>query len=399
VTAPTTSIVILVRNELDCTRACVESIARCTPEPHELVFVDNGSSDGTAEYLAGLEGAVVLTNDENLGFGAGCNQGIAASTGERILLLNNDVVVTDGWLRALHDALDSAPDIGIAGPRTNNVAGDQRVEEVGYDVDTLEGLDEWAARWCARHAGQRTTRSRLVGFCMLLERAVVERIGGFDLRYGLGNFEDDDVCLRAGVAGFGCVVAHDSFIHHVGSRTFRAEGIDYDATMAANLRAFAAAWRLRDDEFDGSGYQPAGVLARTEFDPERHRAPLFARPDDGSSIAVEGLRATVVGVACERFDPDGTLELLRAAFRRWSDADDVSLLVRIDPRDTRSAHLLDDAADEVGGASLPDVVVVAASDEADGALLRRCDAVLVAGRFAAARRFNAARAGVAVFDA
>ncbi len=105
---PTTSIVILTRNQLEYTKLCVEGIARTTPEPHELVFVDNASTDGTLEYLRSIEGAVVIDNDANLGFGGACNQGMAVASGDRILLLNNDVVPTAGWLAALHDALDSS---------------------------------------------------------------------------------------------------------------------------------------------------------------------------------------------------------------------------------------------------------------------------------------------------
>jgi len=398
VSRPTTSIVLLVRNQLDCTRACVESIRRCTPEPYELVFVDNGSTDGTAEWLRTLDDAFVVTNEENLGFGAGCNQGIAASTGERILLLNNDVVVTEGWLGALHDALDSGEDVGLAGPRTDNIAGSQRVEEVGYDRDTLEGLDSWAARWCVDHAGQRTDTNRLVGFCILLERAVVERIGGFDLRYGLGNFEDDDLCLRARVAGFRCVVAHDSFMHHVGSRTFAGEGIDHGATMAENLERFAAAWRMRPEEFDGASYQAGAIVARTDFDPARHFAPPVAGTTDDAKIALDGARSTVVAVGCERFDPDGTRTMLETALRRWGPGDDVTVLVRIDPRDRTSSPLLEAVADEVGEDALPDVVVAIHEDGDDDALLACCDLLVTAGRFAWTRRLLAARAGVEVVD-
>src|SRR5688572_20867582 len=116
---PLTSIVILTRNELEYTQRCVASIVARTEEPYALIFVDNGSTDGTVEYLRSLDGAVVVVNDANLGFGAGCNQGIARSRGERILLLNNDTVVTDGWLAAMHDALDADPAVGVAGPRSN----------------------------------------------------------------------------------------------------------------------------------------------------------------------------------------------------------------------------------------------------------------------------------------
>lgn len=385
--APLTSIVILTRNELALTRACVDSIQRHTPEPYEFVFVDNASTDGTLEYLHGVEGATVIDNDANLGFGGGCNQGIAASRGERILLLNNDVVVTSGWLAALHRGLDADPKAGLTGPRSNRVADVQQVDDVGYDVETLEGLDDWADRWVREHAGETTAIARLVGFCMLVERAVIDRIGGFDLRYGLGNFEDDDFCLRAGVAGFECHVVHDSWVHHHGSRTFQAEGIDYGATMRENFERFVQAWRMTSQDIDPAtgAYFPRAVLDRTVYEASRHYAPLVGVPAGESRIELGAAREHVVAVCCDRLDTESTSRVLEGALRAWSDRDDVTLAIRIDPRDVTSMPALEAAADVVGDARLPDIAIIPARDEHDGALLRLADCVVVDGRFGSAR--------------
>lgn len=382
--APLTSIVILTRNELEVTCACVESIRRHTPEPHELVFVDNGSTDGTVEYLRSLEGAVVIENGRNLGFGGGCNQGIAASLGERVLLLNNDVVVTRDWLGALHRALDADPSVGLVGPRSNRVAGIQQVDDVDYDIETLEGLDEWAADWCARHRGTITDFPRLVGFCILVKREVLDRIGGFDLRFGLGNFEDDDFCLRAGVAGWTCHVVHDSWVHHVGSRTFRSEGIDYRASLAENLERFIATWRMQDDEIDArtGAYRTDRILS-TRYDASRHLVPVIGEPDDRTSIDLQGSRGTVLAVLCDAVDPAGTRAALDAALTAFGPGDDVTVAVRIAPNDVTSMAALDAAADAVGDADLPDIALV--SIEQDLPVLRACDAVLVTGRLERAR--------------
>ncbi len=396
---PLTSIVILTRNQLACTKQCVDGIARCTPEPHELVFVDNGSTDGTLEYLRSIPGAVVIDNDRNIGFGAGCNMGIAASLGERILLLNNDVVPTAGWLGALHDALDADPTTMLVGPRTNRIAGDQRVDGVGYDQETLDGLGEWSADWCASRCGERTPIMRLVGFCILMERAVVEHIGGFDLRYDIGNFEDDDLCLRAGVAGMRCVVAQDSFVHHFGSRTFSGEQLDQSAHMVANYRRFIDAWGLELADVDPKTFSyPAGkILAQTAWDDARHFAPLLGERDSGERVDVAGARSRIAAVCCDRWDPDGTRVALETALSSWGPRDDVTVLVRVDPRDTVSEALLEQTADERERvAGLPDVMVVQARETDDRLALRAVDEVVVAGRGAWARAQLAQRMGVTV---
>ncbi|MCB0878089.1 MAG: glycosyltransferase family 2 protein [Thermoleophilia bacterium] len=398
---PSTSFVILTRNQLDYTRRCVEGIQRHTPEPHELVFVDNASTDGTLEYLRSIPDAIVIDNDENHGFGGGCNQGMAASTGDRILLLNNDVVPTHGWLGALHDAIDADPHVSLAGPRTNRIAGTQQVDDVGYDQESLAGLDEWAQEWTTARRGRRTPILRLVGFCILMERAVVDRIGGFDLRYEIGNFEDDDLCLRAGVAGFGCSVAEDSFIHHFGSRTFAGENIDFTSRMAENYRRFMDAWGMTSADLDPEtlAYPVQRLVTQTSFDRDRHFAPLVGVPDLGARVAIDGARDSVCVVCCDRIDPAGTRDALDEAFDAHAGREDVTVVVRIDPRDRSSMQLLEQSADAHDAAGLPDVVVVQARDDDDRPVLRVADEVVVAGRQAWARSLLARRMGVAVRSA
>ncbi len=282
----------------------------------------------------------------------------------------------------------------MAGPRSNRIAGVQQVDGVAYDEETLDGLDAWAARWCDAHRGERTPTLRLVGFCILMERSVLERIGGFDLRFEVGNFEDDDLCLRAAVAGFGAVVAEDSFIHHFGSRTFAGERIDYAARMQANFARFAQSWGMAGDELDvSSGSYPAGQLvARTAYDASRHFAPLVGVDRSSDRIDVPQVRSRVSVVCCDRIDPDGTRAALDAAFAAYGPDDDVTVLVRLDPRDSTSPALLEAAADDRERvAGLPDVVVVQARDEDDRPVLHAADEVIVAGRAARARSLLARR--------
>ena len=204
----TTSIVIVTHNQLDYTRQCVDSVRRLTDEPHELIFVDNGSTDATLDYLRTVPGAKVIANRENRGFAAAVNQGIAAGAGAQFLLLNNDTLVTTGWLRRLLGALHSDPRVGLAGPCANCVSGEQQID-VRYD-DDLAGLDGFAWEWGKAHDRIREDTSRLVGFCLLIRRAVEEAIGVFDERFGIGCFEDDDYVLRAVNAGWRAVIARDA---------------------------------------------------------------------------------------------------------------------------------------------------------------------------------------------
>src|ERR1700677_4066136 len=101
-----TSIIIPCWNQIEFTQQCLASLKEHTRPAWELIVIDNGSTDGTAAYLAGVRDmasvpVTVVTNTTNLGFPAAINQGLRLARGEYLVLLNNDVVVTDAWLDQL----------------------------------------------------------------------------------------------------------------------------------------------------------------------------------------------------------------------------------------------------------------------------------------------------------
>ncbi len=237
--------------------------------PWELIVIDNGSTDGTGIYLAGVQDVVpvpvtVVSNAQNLGFPAAVNQGLKAARGEYLVLLNNDAVVTDGWLNQLTALAEMDSDLttkhtkdtkwekgrgdrdgmgmGLVGPMSNYASPPQLVENVPYA--NLEEMHAFARRWREEHRGQWFTADKLSGFCLLMKRVVYEAIGGLDEQFGLGLFDDDDLAERARSAGFELTVAHDLFIHHFGSRTFQGNGIDTERLLQENSDKFAHKWGL-----------------------------------------------------------------------------------------------------------------------------------------------------------
>jgi glycosyltransferase involved in cell wall biosynthesis len=112
----TTSIIIPCWNQLEFTRQCIASVLRHTRGMWELIIIDNGSTDATAGYLANLRDAAplpvtLISNSKNLGFPAAINQGLGCARGEYLVLLNNDVVVTEGWLEQLIALVSIAPPV------------------------------------------------------------------------------------------------------------------------------------------------------------------------------------------------------------------------------------------------------------------------------------------------
>ena len=244
-TTPVT-IVIPAHNQLDCCRQCIESILAHTEYPHTLVLVDNGSTDGVAEYFDSIAGAVVVHNNENLGFPAGVNSGLDRADGH-VLLLNSDTIVPEKWLTRLVAVLESAPRIGLVGPMSNTVSGPQLIADLEFS--TMDQINAFAEERARAHCGQLVEAERIVGFCMLIRDTAFEAVGKLDESFGIGNFEDDDYCLRVRKAGFRVCIAADCFVFHYGSRTFSALGFDRDtfnALLAENATTFNRKWGTDD---------------------------------------------------------------------------------------------------------------------------------------------------------
>ncbi len=267
-----TSIVILTLGELELTRACIGSIAEHTPEPYELILVDNGSQDGTPAYLEELaqsrDDATVVLNLENRGFAGGCNQGLALARGDAVLFLNNDTQATPGWLGTLRRVLEEDPEAGLVGPMSNHVSGGQLAPDVTYP----DGIARFASAWAERRRGQVTEVTRLVGFCLLARRTALDLVGGYDERFASGNFEDDDLCLRVRAAGYRAYIAHEAYVHHEGSRTFAGQKIDYAQVMLRNWAVFKQLWQLPEGAPLEQGY---------EIDAERRTTRYVALPNPG----------------------------------------------------------------------------------------------------------------------
>jgi len=268
------SIVILTINQLNHTKECVESIQRRTPELHEIIFVDNGSTDGTVKWLRQQvkehANYRLIENEKNLGFAKGCNQGMAEARGAYLLLLNNDVVVTAGWLNGLRESLDRDPVAGIVGPLTNNISGIQKDPNASYK--DMQAMQAYADAFRARNRHRRIPLTRIVGFCMLFRRDLFETIGGLDEQFGSGNFEDDDFCLRARLAGFRNHIAGDVFIHHYGSRSFIGNKIDYRSTLTGNRKLFSQKWSgIPSDSITGKTLIVTSVLDNAQELADRGR--------------------------------------------------------------------------------------------------------------------------------
>lgn len=210
------SVIILTYNGQDMTRECIESVLETqTEEQFEIIIVDNGSDVPFKPPFSGFVETNLIRNEENEGFPVGVNQGIRASRGDTIVLLNDDTVVTPGWMDRMAQWLR---DFDIVGPCTNYVRGVQSATIRSYT--SLAELEDAAKEWTNYYAGASVDVNFVVGFCMMFQRELYDEIGDFDERLWPCSGEEIDFCLRARKAGYKIGVAYDVYIHHYGSQTF-----------------------------------------------------------------------------------------------------------------------------------------------------------------------------------
>jgi GT2 family glycosyltransferase len=209
--APRASVVIIAHNRRDVTVPCLEHLARNTP-PFELVFVDNGSTDGTADYVASVfPDAKLIRNDRNLGVPVARNQGLEATTCQKIVVMDNDVFVENGWLEVLEEASKNAEIAGIEAWKLNS---------------------DWQACKKCTEAGEPF--DYIGGACTMFDRRVFEEVGLLDEGFSPAYYEDVDINIRARQAGMRQTWVQTNKIRHRehqtlvhGQRTFNyAEALD-----------------------------------------------------------------------------------------------------------------------------------------------------------------------------
>jgi GT2 family glycosyltransferase/glycosyltransferase involved in cell wall biosynthesis len=242
---PRVSIVIPVYNKIDYTAACLRSLAEhADGVPIEVIVVDDGSSDATAERLAQIDGVHVLRNERNLGFVGSCNAGAAAASGEFVLFLNNDTVVTRGWLAALLRCFAEEPEAGLVGAQL--VYPDGRLQEAGGIV--FSDGSGWNYGRFGDPADPRYAFRREADYCsgaaIMLPLSLFRQLGGFDQRYAPAYYEDTD--LAFGVRAAGKKVLYEPravVVHFEGVTAGTDVGSGIKQYQAVNRRKFLEKWK------------------------------------------------------------------------------------------------------------------------------------------------------------
>lgn len=233
---PETTIIIPTLNCLNHTQLAYETLKESTTTPYKLIFVDNGSTDGTRAWLRSTLDVYHIENICNLGFSTSNNIALETVDTPYFVLSNNDVLFTPNWLDRLLNIMYCNPNLYILGPMSNYVSGPQLIQNLSFK--SRDEIFNYSKSLHKDGSYYLTPARRVVFFCTLLRTALLNKIGFLDEAFGIGNFEDDDYCLRTIKAGFQCGIDKSTFIYHFGSRTFINNKIDYNKIMEQNKNYF-----------------------------------------------------------------------------------------------------------------------------------------------------------------
>jgi len=209
-------IVIPVWNKKEMTKQCLDSIFVNTHCNYGIIIIDNASDLPTRIYLDEIkvkypDKVTLIRNQENVGNTKAANQGMLASRADYVCILDNDTLVFNDWLSEMIQIAESSKDIGIVGPNSNS--GKKKPWNKSYGL--------YAKEITAGKQGQYIETAAVVGFCYLIKREVIDKIGMWDERFSPGYFEDTEYCIRAREAGYKSVFANGAFVYHFEHASFK----------------------------------------------------------------------------------------------------------------------------------------------------------------------------------
>lgn len=250
-------IIIPVFNQKRYTQNCLESIRKNTRQGYRIIIVDDKSNEPEMlSYLDSLkdDNIVIARNKENLGWVGSVNRGVKESTAQYVCIMNNDTLVTEGWLEEMVAIAEKDPEIGLVNPEWEKPRG--------------ISIEDYARR-LKKFSGEFIETDWARGFCFLVKRKVIEKIGGLDEAYSPGYYDDCDFSMRAIRAGFRPVRAKASYVYHYRNGThegaLKKEGMN--SLLAKHKELFYERW--------GKPLRIVFVFNRPTYDKDNIRDMLF----------------------------------------------------------------------------------------------------------------------------
>ena len=223
-------VAILTHNALEYTRRCLSSLARHTPRPNSVFVLDNGSSDGSPEWLSTQDELKLKLSPSNLGVPGGRNlllyEIIRSSEDGLVVFMDNDVEVFEGWCEPFLKLFAERPEVGIAGPVGHRIIVNKVARELLPSPEsTPEPVDV------------------VSGFCLWARTDTLQAVGLFDETLGPFWHEDDDYCIRALKLGFEVYAVPGAPLVHHAHKSGAANDASVQGASDSNQRYLAEKWR------------------------------------------------------------------------------------------------------------------------------------------------------------
>jgi GT2 family glycosyltransferase len=228
---PVVSVIIPHLKGEDILRRCLKALQSCTYPSIEVILVDNGSTDGSSERIAGKHpGVRLIRSTVNLGYAGGCNMGLSHASGKYALLLNDDAEVTAGFLEPLVACMESDASIGACQPKIKSI-----IDSTKFDYAGAAGgyLDRFGYPFCMGRIfdtvevdrGQYDDPREIFwasGACCLIRISALEETGRFDESF-FAHMEEIDLHWRMRLAGYKIMSVPSSIVHHEAGTTLAPE--------------------------------------------------------------------------------------------------------------------------------------------------------------------------------
>jgi O-antigen biosynthesis protein len=325
---PSLSVCILVLDHVQLALSCLAALRRpaASPPGTELVVVANGTPRDQLDALTEHEDVVLVANQVNLGFAAGCNQAASMARSSLLLFLNDDSTVDDGCIEALLRAASEDTSVGAVGARIRSVDG--TLQEAG-SVLWRDGSTTHVGEGLAPES-ERYRQARDVDYAsangLLVTRRAWDVVGGFDERYYPAYFEDVDLCLSLAAKGFRVRYEPRARITHRGSQS--TSRVYRDFLLNRNQEKLVQKWGRALERFEPKPSKESGRHFDAAVDRAIQRAGAVTSPlgPEGAGAATDGRRARA------STDPLRAAAELRAEYLDYLER-------RVDERDARVTAL------------------------------------------------------------
>lgn len=320
------TIIILTWNALEYTKRCLETLRRATTfGSWQLIVVDNGSTDGTVDFLEGQAWVRLLRNATNEGFVRGCNRGIRAADPESdIILLNNDTEIDQvDWIERMQATAYADPRNGVVGCRLQQTSG-ALLHAGTYMPPSYWGQQIGSNERDVNQFNRDREVEGVVFACVYLKREVLDRVGLLDEDY-VSYYEDTDYCRKAQRLGYRVMCCGSLTILHHENVSSAANHVEHATLFLPSQRVFRDKW---EGEIESRRYRQRvcwrSIMNAATGYAISSRALMLALEEQGVEVAYQ--YAYGPGSPCPAMEPEATgdyrLEYVR---RRPAGDDDVQV--------------------------------------------------------------------------